>query len=108
MNSIFDLYWMYQVQEIFKAAERGDIEELEAYKAAGGSVNACEPVNRRSLYQIALLKHNIDFARAVAKSEGFNPFHTDGFGRSALDIAEATGNATLQDLVLEHLGLDGA
>jgi len=107
VNSIFDLYWMYQVREIFKAAERGDVEELEAYKAAGGDINAWEPVNKLSLFQIALLMHNIEFARTVATSEGFNPFHVDAFGRSALDIAHETGNSTLENLVMDHLRLDG-
>lgn len=108
MKDIFELYWMLQLDGIFAAAQRGDVRELEAYKAAGGNINAFDPVNRLSLFQIAILKNNQPFARAVATSEGFSPFHTDAFGRSALDIAHRTGNRQLAALVTEYLGLDDA
>lgn len=106
MTSIFQLYWMFQIKDIFKAAENGDIQALESFKFEGGDVNSFEPVHKLSLYQIALLRNQAAFAKAVATSEGFNPFHKDAFGRSALDIAHETGNSTLTDLVMDHLGLD--
>lgn len=108
MKDTFALYWMLQLNGIFEAAQRGDLEELEAYKAAGGSVNAWEPLYRISLFQIALLKNQQQFARAIAETEGFNPFHTDAFGRDALNIAHRTGNPQLADLVMETLDLDDA
>jgi ankyrin repeat protein len=106
VNSIFDPYYMYQINEIFKAAERGDVKELSDYLENGGNINAQDPVFGLTIFQVAIANHNVDFARAVGGSPNFDPFQRDKAGRSALDIAHATGNSTMVDIVLQHLGLD--
>lgn len=105
MHSIYALHWRYQIEDIFKAAEDGDPEPLDEYLKNGGDINARDPRHGLTLYQIAVAHHNIAFAKAVAAKPGFNPFLRDFYDRTALDIAHATSNSTMIDLVMSNLAL---
>lgn len=106
---IYEYYYYMQPHIVFKYIELGDLKGLIRIHEETGNLDMIHPFTKGNVLHVALSIPFSEAAEYIIENDLVDFTLLDGFGRSAFDIAQDTGNRVAMRLIMDKLspvGLD--